>query len=119
MCSAHSIMGQTGEKRDTVLQGRTGPDIVTVFPLVNDVNLKKSKYSVIYPLLVVNNVIISDTTALNCFRNHFNRTKIIKTKRISKEEAEKMGIPNVPKDGVLFITTKKGYYFDFSGNALH
>jgi hypothetical protein len=111
MCFAHSIMGQT---ENTVLQGRTGPQISTVFPLVNDSTLKKNKYSVIYPLLVVNNVIISDTAQLNCFRNHFDRTKITKIKSVTAEKAEKMGIPNVPKDGVLFVTAKKDYYFDFS-----
>ena len=111
---AHSTMGQAEEKNDTVLKGKTGPDIVTVFPLVNDTNLKNSKYSVVYPLLVVNDAIISDTMSLNCFRNHFDKTKITKTKLISKEKAEKRGLQNIPKDGVLFVTTKKGYNFDFS-----
>ena len=35
-------------------------------------------------------------------------------KLITKIEAEKKGILNPPKDGVLFITTKEDYYFDFS-----
>jgi hypothetical protein len=73
-----------------------------------------SFYNVLYPKLVVNNAIISDTAALNCFRNHFDRTKITKIKHISVEKAKKMSISNVPKDGVLFVSTKKGYYFDFS-----
>ena len=51
---------------------------------------------------------------MNCFRNRFDFTNIKNTKLISKAKAEKKGIPNVPKDGVLFVTTKKGYYFDFS-----
>jgi hypothetical protein len=33
---------------------------------------------------------------------------------ITKEQAERRGISDVPKDGVLFVTTKRGYYFDFS-----
>jgi hypothetical protein len=107
-------MGQTDEKNDTVLQGRTGPVIFTVFPLATDIHLKNSKHSIVYPLLVVNNVLIRDEKMVNCFRNHFDRTKIKKIKSISKEEAEKKGISNVPKDGVLFVTMKKGYYFDFA-----
>ena len=112
MCFALSIMGQENKENDTALQGRTGGFIV--FPLNNDSSLKNSNYSIIYPLLVVNNVIISDTEALNCFRNHFDRTKIAKIKQISAEKAQKKGILNAPKDGVLFVTTKKGYYFDLS-----
>lgn len=113
MCFTHSIVGQTEGKNDTVLQGRTGLDIVTVFPLVNDSTLKKNKYPIIFPLLMVNDVPINDEKMINCFRNHFDRTKITKMKRISKEEAERKGISNVPKDGVLFVTVKKRYYFDF------
>jgi hypothetical protein len=114
MYLAHSIMGQTEEKKDTVLQGRTGPQISKVFPLTNDIDLKNNQYIVIYPLLMVNNVPIENKRMVDCFRNHFDRTKITKTKLISAKQAEKKGIPNVPKDGVLFVTTKKGYYFDFS-----
>ena len=117
MCFALSIMGQENKNKenDTALQGRTGgPNIFIVFPLNNDSSLKNSNYSIIYPLLVVNNVIISDTEALNCFRNNFDRTKIAKIKQISVEKAQKKGILNAPKDGVLFVTTKKGYYFDLS-----
>ena len=60
-----------------------------------------------------NNVPIKDEKMVDCFRNHFDRTKIKKIKKISKVEAEKKGIPNVPEDGALLVTTKKGYYFDF------
>ena len=86
------------------------------FPLLSDSLLKANEafYNVLYPKLVVNIVIISDTAALNCFRNHFDRTKIATVKQVSAEKARKMGVPNVPKDGVIFVTTKKGYFFDFS-----
>lgn len=107
-------MGQTVEKNDSVLQGSLGPDIHTVFPLVNDSNLNKTEYPVIYPLLVVNNIPIKDKNMIDCFRNHFDRAKIAKMKLISKRKAEKKGIPNVPDDGALLISTKRGYYFDFS-----
>ena len=95
----------------------TGIDII--YPLASDKyieeNKKAGKYcSFIYPLLILNGVIIREETKINCFRNRFEFVNIKNTKRISKEQAEKMDIPNVPKDGVLFVTIKKGYYFDFS-----
>ena len=112
MCFSHSILEQTSEKNDTALQGRTGT-LLIVFPLVTDIHLKKTIYPIVYPLLVINNVPIKDEKMVDCFRNHFDRTKIKKIKKISKVEAEKKGIPNVPEDGALLVTTKKGYYFDF------
>lgn len=87
---------------------------LAVFPLIADVHLKNNRGPIFYPLLVINGVLIKDEKMINCFRNHFDRTKIKKIKNISKAEAEKKGIPNVPEDGALLVTTKKGYYFDFS-----
>jgi len=116
VCENH-IYGQAENRQDSIqnaLSGKTGPDIITLFPLTNDINLTKSRYPVIYPLLVINNLQIKDGKMINCFRNNFDRTKINRIKLLSKEKAEKMGMQNVPKDGVLFITIKKGYYFDFS-----
>lgn len=116
MCSFHLVMAQTEEKNDAVLQGRIY-DIVTIrlFPLINDSILcKRSNYPILYPLLIVNDVPIRDEKRINCFRNYFDRTQIKKLRRISKTEAEQKGIRHVPKDGVLFITVKRGYYFDFS-----
>jgi hypothetical protein len=114
MCFTHLARGQE-EKNDTVLQGRIC-DIVIIklLPLVNDSTLKENKYPIIYPLLIVNDVPIRDGKKVDYFRNHFDRTKIRRMKSISKAEAERKGISNVPKDGVLFVTLKRGYYFDFS-----
>ena len=67
-----------------------------------------------FDLLILNDVIIRDEEKVNCFRNRIQHANIKSTKRITKAEAEKKGIPNVPKDGVVFVTTKKGYYFDLS-----
>jgi len=94
-------------------------DAFFIHPIVSDRGIEKLKKtgeycSFIYPLLILNNVIIREEKKVDCFRNSFEWVNIKKTKRISKVEAEKKGIPNVPKDGVLFVTTKKGYYFDFS-----
>ena len=69
-------------------------DALLVYPLTSDKSIEEKK--------------------VNCFRNRFDFTNIKNTKLISKAKAEKKGIPNVPKDGVLFVTTKKGYYFNFS-----
>lgn len=88
---------------------------VYIYPLTSDKNIEKIKHcGFIYPLLILNGVIIREETKINCFRNHFEFVYIKSTKRISKKEAERKGIFNVPKDGVLFVTTKKDYYFDFS-----
>jgi hypothetical protein len=94
-------------------------DAYFIYPLTSDRSIEKFKKrgiycSFIYPLLILNGIIIRDEEKVNCFRNHFDRTKIKKIKSLSKEKAEKKGISNVPKDGVLFVTMKKGYYFDFS-----
>jgi hypothetical protein len=90
-------------------------DVVFLYPLLDDAQLKQvPNVALIYPLLVINGIVIRDEKLVNYFRNYSDRTKITKIKHISAEKVQKMGIPNVPKDGVLFISTKKGYYFDFS-----
>jgi hypothetical protein len=105
------------QNTDSVIVSSGSPSII--YPLISDKSIAERKKAgvdchFIYPLLILNDVIIREEEKVNCFRNHFDRMKITKTKLISAEQAEKKGIPNVPKDGVLFITTKKGYYFDFS-----
>lgn len=95
----------------------TTSSFVCSYPLTSDKSieaLKKRGFGrcLIYPLLILNNVIIRDEEKVNYFRNHYEFNNIKRTKRISKKEAEKKGIHKVPKDGVLFVTTKKGYYFD-------
>jgi ABC-type microcin C transport system permease subunit YejE len=95
---------------------------VVLYPLVSDSclnDLTKAEENtflfggVIYPLLIVNNSVINDSSTLNCFRNRFDRKKIKKIRHVFKEKAKKMGIQNVPKDGVLFITIDKKYIVDF------
>ena len=68
----------------------------------------------IYPLLILNNVIIRDKEKLECFRGKFELNLIGRVRRVTKEKAEKLGIPDVPKDGVVFVATKKGVYIDLS-----
>jgi hypothetical protein len=94
-------------------------DALFIYPLISDKSIEDRKQagvycSFIYPLLILNDVIIREGKNVNCFRNQFEFSNIKSIKRMSKAEAEKKGIPNVPKDGVLFVATKKGYYFDFS-----
>lgn len=95
----------------------TGPSII--YSLTHDKYIEGRKNAgrncyFVYPLLILNNIIIREEEKVNCFRNRYERAHIKSAKLITKEEAEKKGIPNAPKDGVLFVTTKKGYYFDFS-----
>jgi|GEM_PF-6025239 len=59
MCFTHSAVGQEA-KSDTVLRGRTGLDISTVFPLVNNNFLRENKCHIVYPLLIVDDVLIRD-----------------------------------------------------------
>jgi hypothetical protein len=105
------------QNTDSIIVSSGSPSII--YPLISDKSIEELKktrghYSFIYPLLILNGIIIREEEKINCFRNHFEFVNVKSTKRISKEEADKKGIPNVPKDGVLFVTTKKGYYFDFS-----
>jgi hypothetical protein len=105
------------QNTDSVIVSSGSP--IIIYPLISDKSIEERKEagihcSFIYPLLILNGVIIREEEKINCFRNRFEFVNIKDTKRISKEEAEKKGISNVPKDGVLFVTTKKGYYFDFS-----
>jgi len=104
------------QNTNDVIVSSGSPSII--YPLINDKDIEERKKtgiycSFIYPLLILNNVLINEQKNVNYFRNYFDRTKIKKVKLVSKEEAENLGIPNVPKDGVLFVTTIKGYYFDF------
>lgn len=98
----------------------TGPIIIcSTYCLTSDKDIARFKkeredFYCTYPLLILNNVIIRDEKKVNCFRNRIQDANIKSTKRITKAEAEKKGIPNVPKDGVVFVMTKNGYYFDFS-----
>lgn len=115
-CYLLTSMGQDKLRTDAALEGKTGPDIFLLFPLADDSILKQNRYQLIYPLLIVNDSIIRDIEKVNSFRNNIDKTKIRKIKRITKEKAERMGISKVPKDGVLFVTTKKGY--SISSNSI-
>jgi hypothetical protein len=41
------------------------------------------------------------------------KKEIVKVKMYSQEQAAKLGIENVPKDGVIFINTKNKQIIDF------
>ncbi|MDO4729510.1 MAG: hypothetical protein Q4B43_10975 [Bacteroidota bacterium] len=111
--SIQLINAQEQANKSIVLQGNTGLDTLILFPLTNDINLKNNKHRVVYPILVINNLQVRDSNIINCFRNHFDRSKIKKITHLSKEKAEKRGFKNVPKDGVLDIIINKMYYLDF------
>ena len=111
-----SITNVICQNTDSIISSGS-PSII--YPLISDKNIEERKKAgidchFIYPLLILNDVIIREEEKVNCFRNRFEFANIKSTKRITKAEAEKKGISSAPKDGVLFVTTKKGYYFDFS-----
>lgn len=113
ICAANMI----GQNADSIIVSSGCPSII--YPLINDKNTEQLKKTgvdchFIYPLLIVNNIIIREEEKVNCFRNQFEFANMKSKKLITKIEAEKKGILNPPKDGVLFITTKEDYYFDFS-----
>lgn len=87
-----------------------------VYPLCGHTNgqLKRRDRHYVYPLLILNNVIIRDQEEVECFRSKLGLIPIVRIKTITKEKAEKLGIPDVPKDGVVFVKTKKGVYVDLS-----
>lgn len=112
-----SITNIICQNTDSIIVSSGGPAII--YPLTNDKNIEERKNAgidchFIYPLLILNGLIIREKEKVDCFRNQFKFANIKSTKRITKAEAEKKGIPNVPKDGVLFVIIKKGYYFDLS-----
>jgi len=115
-CYLLTSMGQDKLRIDAALEGKTGPEIFVLFPLADDTILKQNRYPLLYPLLIVNDTIIREIEIVNCFRKNIDKTKIRKINRITKAKAERMGISNVPKDGVLFVTTKKGY--SISSNSI-
>jgi hypothetical protein len=126
MIRVTNVICQNNDKSQANSQHASADSIVVstfdaffIYPLTSDRSIEEYKKvkiycSFVYPLLILNGIIIREEEKVNCFRNSIEFVNIKRTKRISKEKAEKMGIPNVPKDGVLFVTMKKGYYFDFS-----
>lgn len=109
-CHFITSMGQDKFSNDAALEGRM-IDVELFYPLADDSILNRSKIPIIYPLLIVNDVIIRDIELINCFRRSIDKSKIRKIKYLVKEKADRKGIPDVPKDGVLLITTKKSYSF--------
>ncbi|WP_255417339.1 hypothetical protein [Proteiniphilum sp. X52] len=112
-----NVTNMIGQNADSIIVSSGSPSII--YPLINDKNIEKRQKAgidchYIHPLLILNNLIIREEENVNCFRNRFEFANLKSIKLISKVDAEKKNIPNVPKDGVLFVTTKEDYYFDFS-----
>ncbi len=81
------------------------------------VEAKKRGVSIHYPTLVINGVVIRDTTAINIIRHCAKDDKlgpyhIHSRKRYSKSKAEKMGFDNISQDGIVLIKLKPGEVFD-------
>jgi len=83
------------------LKGTTSP-----FEVVKPKGEKKER------LLVINNIIFCDTNIISCVVKKINPLKVKKVVVITAYEAEKRGFKDVPKDGILFVTTKKGYFVE-------
>jgi len=94
------------------LEGVTSPKIEKEISGMFCISSVKSEKKHI--LLVINNIVVSDTNTIACLVKQIEISMLKKVKLITADEAKNRGLKNVPKDGVLFVTTKKGYYFDFS-----
>src|SRR5690625_5258618 len=117
-----SITNIIGQNTDSIIVSSGSPTII--YPLISDKNIEERKKSgidchFIYPLLILNDSIIREEEKVNCFRNRYEFANIKSTKRITKAEADKKGIPNVPKDGVLFITDLDGRTWYRAKAAVH
>lgn len=105
---------------ENMLKGKLGADFI--YPLSSDQFLSELKldYCLIYPLLVVNGVVIRDEDKVNNFRNNYadkigtrmfgRRVKGVKS--FTQQEAIKLGIKDVPEDGVVWVTLPKRYIID-------
>jgi hypothetical protein len=90
-----------------------------IYPFVNDETIEKIKKNhpfenLIYPLLILNGIIVRDDFTINCFRNNWKKLKISKIKTYTQEQAKKkFDIKNIPQDGVVFVTIDKKNIVDF------
>ena len=113
-----SFCSYSQERNDSALNGTLIclDNILYPYPMYSDSILESNPLlyynRLVYPTLIINNIIISDDSLINCFRNHFDKKKIKKLKWIDEKKAERKGIRNVSIHGALIIKTKKRYYFD-------
>ncbi|MCQ2065096.1 MAG: hypothetical protein MJY66_04460 [Bacteroidaceae bacterium] len=99
---------------DLLITGRL-VDICFPYPTISDQEIKEMNISsdlIIYPTLIVNNIIITDTIAINLFRNNVRKENIARKRFLLEEQARKKGIPEVSKDGVLLIRLKRNFYWN-------
>lgn len=90
-----------------------------IYPLTSDSAIEELphyKRQFCYPTLVINNMVITDKSMIDCFRNHYrylyDKRLIIKIKLISVKKAQRKGFYDVSPDGALFIKTKRHFYLD-------
>ena len=101
-----SVLGSSQPPSD--LEEITSPKIEKEISGVFNSSVKSEKKHI---LLVINNIVVSDTNTIACLVKQIELSMLKKVKLITADEAKKRGLKNVPRDGVLFVTTKKGYYF--------
>ena len=101
-------------------------DAIFIYPLISDAEIDElPSYAQLfcYPTLVVNNIVITDKSMIDCFRNHYrylyDKRLIIKIKLISVKKAQRKGFYDVSPDGALFIKTKRHFYLDLSNCILY
>ena len=82
---------------------------------------KEQGISIMYPLLVVNGVIVQNDEDINIIRKSIHGHKrmlgpyhIAKYKRYTQKQASRFQIKDVPKDGLLMIYLKRNEILDFA-----
>lgn len=82
------------------------------YPLLSDSNLEGRNQSfmdslIVYPVLIVNGIVVEDNNTIDLFRNSYD-PKYIRVKRLSYKQAQRKKIP-CNKDGALIIRIPKYY----------
>lgn len=84
-------------------------------------NARKQKIGIIYPTLVINGVVIRDSSTINVVRNNYDRGvrlgryHIAREHYYTREKAERRGFRNISDDGVYVIKLRCGEVFDIEG----
>ena len=115
-------IGRVGLTNDTA-PIVSGHSVTVVYPITSDASLDSLKntphhVNIIYPLLVVNGIVIRDRIILDKFRNTIKRSDIKHIKVIERERAMKIGLTEVPDYGAVLITLRKNCIFEIEEHSI-
>ena len=102
-------------KKDDLISDVSALDANILYLATNDIEYKsfsEKGCSFIYPLLVLNGIVIRDKKMVDYYRNNIDKTRT-NSKYVPKNKSANLNIADIPEDGVLFVTTKSDYFFEF------